>query len=55
MAQPVQEDSGGRCSVVALVGQRLVEAEFWDRLGLTEIKGQCLVEEKVALRRTTSG
>ena len=27
MAQPVQEDSGGRCSVVELVGQRLIEDE----------------------------
>ena len=38
-AQPVREDSRGRPSVVELVGQRLVEHEFWDWLGLGGIEG----------------
>ena len=42
-------------SVVELVGQRLIEQEFWDWFGLGGIEGRSLVEEKVPLRRPTSG
>jgi len=46
---------GADVSVVELVGQGLVEHELWDWFGLGGIEGRSLVEEKVHLRRTTSG
>ena len=45
MAQLVWGDSGGRPSVVELVGQRLVEGEVWDWLGLGGIEGGRLIQE----------
>ena len=39
------QTAGGGPSVVELVGQRLVEAEFWDRLGLGGIDGRSLIQE----------
>ncbi len=47
--------AGADVSVVELVGQGLVEHELWDWFGLGGIEGRSLVEEKVHLRRTTSG
>ena len=56
MAQPVEKDSGrDRRSVVELVGQRRVEYEVWDWLGLGRIEGGSLVEDEVSLWRATSG
>ena len=51
MAQLVRETAGGRRSVVELVGQRLVEHEFWDGLGLGGIEGRGLVEKQISLGR----
>ena len=53
-AQAAREDRGADVSV-ELVGQRLVEHEVRDWFGLGGIEGRSLVEEEVALRRTTSG
>ena len=55
MAQPVLEDSGGRPSAVELVGQRLIEDEVWDGLGLGGIEGRGLVEEEISLGRAARG
>ena len=58
------ERPGGRgCSdrldavglVVEVGGQRLVEHEVWDRLGLGRVEGRGLVEEEVSLGWPTGG
>ena len=47
--------AGGSPSVVELVGQRRVEHEVWDPLGLGRLEGRGLVEEEVSLWWAASG
>ena len=44
-----------RFSVVEVVGQRLVELDGWDGLGIGRVKARCLVEQEGSLRRAASG
>jgi len=41
-------------SVVEIVGRGLIEREVWDRFRLGEVKRGCLIQQEVALRRSTS-
>ena len=52
--QTAGRTAGGRRSGVELVGQRLIEHEVWDGLGLGGIEGRGLVEE-VTLGRAARG
>ena len=58
-----ERPGGGGCSdrldavgsVVEVGGQRRVEHEVWDRLGLGRVEGRGLVEEEVSLGWPTGG